>query len=50
MRVEHYRRLNTGWEMEILTASYQTVVFEAISCSISMEDACFGARLDDLRG
>jgi Uma2 family endonuclease len=50
MRVEHYRKMNTGWEMETLTASHQAVVFEAISCSINMEDAYFGAGLDDFRG
>ncbi len=50
MRVEHYRRLDTGWETETLTAPSQAMVFEAISCGIGMEDAWFGVDLDGLRG
>ncbi len=50
MRVEHYRRLDTGWEMETLIAPRQAVAFKAIACGIGMADACFGVDLDALRG
>ena len=50
MRVEHYRRVDTGWETETLTAPGQAIVFEAIGCAVGMADAYFGVDLDGVRG
>ncbi len=45
MRVEHYRRANSGWDSVILTKPLDTLFFEVIRCSLTLEDVYFGADL-----
>ena len=49
MRVEHYNRVDTGWELDILTATRQALVLEASGCSILLDDIYFGAGLPNIQ-
>ena len=42
MRVEHYRRVDTGWEAETLRAPEQALAFEVVGCSVLLEQVYFG--------
>jgi Uma2 family endonuclease len=42
MRVEHYRRTESGFELEVLTKADQKLQFEAIDFGIALERAYFG--------
>jgi len=44
MRAEHYRRVDTGWELEVLTNPSDVLVFEAIACDVPLADAYFGVE------
>jgi Uma2 family endonuclease len=42
MRVEHYRKTNLGWELEILTRGEDKLVFEAVAFNIVLDRVYFG--------
>jgi len=44
MRAEHYRRIDTGWELEVLTNPSDVLAFEAIACDVTLADAYFGVE------
>lgn len=45
MRVEHYRRKETGFELEVLKTSAQKLRFEAVDFAIALEQVYFGVEL-----
>ena len=47
MRVEHYQRTDTGWELETLTAPSNRLVLDAVQFDIALADAYFGAAPGD---
>lgn len=42
VRIEHYRRSDTGWEMETLTALGETLTLEAVGFEVALESVYFG--------
>ncbi len=42
MRVEHYRRSETGWQVDVLTAAGASLTFEAVDFSIGLDKIYFG--------
>jgi len=49
MRVEHYRKMEVGWEMEVLTRPADKLTFEAIRFTIALERVYFGVTLTNVR-
>jgi len=49
MRVEHYRKTDTGWIMEVLTRPDHSLRFEAIGFELKLERVYFGVPAGDLR-
>ena len=47
IRIEHYRRSETGWEIETLTRLADTLVLEAVGFTISVETVYFGVVSDN---
>jgi Uma2 family endonuclease len=48
MRVEHYRRTDEGWPLEVLTSPDETLTFEAVRCSIPLERIYLGVEPSDV--
>jgi Uma2 family endonuclease len=42
MRVEHYRKTDTGWDIEVLTRRDQQLSFEAVGFELPLERIYFG--------
>jgi Uma2 family endonuclease len=42
MRVEHYRRMPDGWQLDVLTSSAEKLALEAIDFSIDLAQIYFG--------
>ena len=49
MRVEHYRRTDEGWPLEVLTDPDDLLTFEAVRFSISLQQIYFGVELSNVR-
>jgi Uma2 family endonuclease len=41
-RAEHYRRMDTGWELEVLTSPDNALVFEAIGAAVTLAEVYAG--------
>lgn len=39
MRIEHYRRDDTGWATEVLTLAHEALAFEALGCVVTLAEA-----------
>jgi Uma2 family endonuclease len=44
MRVEHYRRTDEGWPLEVLTAADEKLTFEAVQSSIPLRSVYVGVE------
>lgn len=44
VRVEHYRRIDTGWEPEVLTGMDDLLGFAALGCELRLAEAYDGAE------
>jgi Uma2 family endonuclease len=49
MRVEHYRRTDEGWPLEVLTEPDEQLTFEAVGFSISLQQIYFAVELTNVR-
>ena len=49
MRIEHYRKTDTGWELEVLTRGGQNLSFEAVGFELPFERIYFGVPAGALR-
>ncbi|HYZ20741.1 MAG TPA: Uma2 family endonuclease [Rhodopila sp.] len=47
VRVEHYRRSDTGWDIETLTRPTVVLVLEAVGFTISLDTIYFGVVFDE---
>lgn len=49
MRIEHYRKTDEGWPLEVLTEPDDLLNFEAVRFNIKLEQVYFGVELDNVR-
>jgi Uma2 family endonuclease len=49
MRIEHYRKTDEGWPLEVLTEPDDLLNFEAVRFNIKLEQVYFGCELDNVR-
>jgi Uma2 family endonuclease len=44
MRVEHYRKTDLGWELETLTHADDSLLFDALAFTITLDRVCVGVE------
>jgi Uma2 family endonuclease len=49
MRIEHYRKTDEGWPLQVLTNPDDLLHFDAVRFSIRLEQVYFGVELDNVR-
>jgi Uma2 family endonuclease len=49
MRIEHYRKTDEGWPLEVLTEPDDLLNFEAVRFNIRLQQVYFGVELDNVR-
>ena len=49
MRIEHYRKTDEGWPLEVLTKPDDLLNFEAVRFNIKLEQVYFGVELVNVR-